>query len=586
MRTTLVDLVNETFSEDTPSPEVVRRFLGGRGLNMYFLDKYLDTDVDPLSPENPLIFGTGLLTGTRAPNSSRMNITAKSPESYVLGDSNVGGQFPAWMRMAGFDRLILTGKAEKLSYIFLKDGKIEVRDATKYKGMNNNECRAAITEDLGKVEVACIGEAGENQVRFASIMTGVKNAAGRTGMGAVMGSKNIKAIVVAKSKRPKASQEFIDFAKGLYRRIADSGVARALSTIGTPFLYRLSNKLGAIRTRNSQETRFKHTLDGEHFLPYSDKSVGCYNCAVRCRHQNTLGGEGPEYSTVGLLGANLGIGDPEDVIRLNNVANDLGLDTSSAGSIMGWAMELYEKGLIASDTELEFGNPKIAEELLYKISKREGVGDLLAESTRLIERLGDDAEEARKYLIEVNGLSQSCPHDSRVVKSFALGLVVSSRGADHLRNRPTLDLFPDGLKVKVYGEEHATDFRSYDSAAEKVVLHENIYAVVDSLGICKFVCKNFNSPSMVGYTEFSDMIRFSTGMEMTEEELVQVGERVVDLERRINMKMGIEDKLPWRYMQPNSDGESICPDRFGAALQSYYQLRGWNTAGQPQGPLM
>ena len=590
-RTTLVDLTRGEFRDTPPPQKVVEEYLGGRGVNMWFLNELLEPGIDPLGPENPLIVGPGLLTGTATPSASRMNFTALSPESRILGDSNAGGYIGARMKSAGFDRVILTGKAPELSYVFLNRGKVEIRDARDYKGMNNTEFRAAMKRDLGRgVEVACIGEAGERLVRFASIMTGIKNTAGRTGMGAVMGSKNLKAIVVGRGGfGDKPSDEFRAYAGEQRDLILGSGVAKRLGIFGTPFLYDRASREGRVRTFNSIVSRFLPTLDGEHFAAHYEKDgkgeskrAGCSGCVVKCRHKNDQGGEGPEYSSLGLLGANLGIWDPKDVIRLNNVANDLGLDTSSAGSILGWAMQLYNEGLIVSDRVLRFADAELAEALLNDISKRKGIGDVLAESTRAVDIFDTHfGEDALKYLIEINGLPQSDPHDCREIKSFLLSLVVSSRGADHLRGRPTIDMFPQGAKVATYGAEHATDAMSYDSAAYKVVRHEDIYAVGDSLGVCRFVTRFFNGMRVPGYEEFSKMLHHATGMEVSAEELVQVGKRIVGLERRINTKLGVQDTLPWRYMQPNSNGNKIDPGEFEGMLQDYYGLRGWDIKGRP-----
>lgn len=291
-----VDLSNgESWKVDTP-PEVVRAFLGGRGLNMAYLHLLRNPELDPLHPQNPLIFGTGLLTGTGVPNSSRWNVSARSPESQALGDANCGGFFGSALRSAGVDRVILTGRAPQLSYLYIENGNIEIRDATAYRGMNTRELQLALERDLGHgIQVACIGKAGEKLVRFASIMNGIKNSASRGGMGCMMGSKNLKAIVA----RPGGGlpiahpEEFPETVAAIRKYLQASKVVKVLGRVGTPLLYKVSNLLGAIRTNNSKLNAFEDTLDAEMIHRYVNKMVSCQNCVVHCRHRNTEDGEVP-----------------------------------------------------------------------------------------------------------------------------------------------------------------------------------------------------------------------------------------------------------------------------------------------------
>ncbi|MFX0200305.1 MAG: aldehyde ferredoxin oxidoreductase N-terminal domain-containing protein, partial [Candidatus Hodarchaeota archaeon] len=298
----IVNLSDKTSKITLTPKNIVRALLGGRGVNMYYLHEYLKPEVDPLSPANPLIFGTGLLTGTGAPNCSRINITTKSPESRILGDTNMGGFFPAEMRYAGIDRLVILGKAENPSYLLLKDGTVEIRDARDYWGLNTNKTQLALRKELGHhIEVACIGPAGENLVRFATVINGIKNAAGRCGIGTVMGSKNLKAIVASGTlgipiKFPK---EFLTRLTKINEYLAQSKIVQVLGRVGTPLLYEVSNYLGAIRTKNSQLNAFEDTLDAEVIHEYVEKMLSCHGCLVHCRHRNVLGGEGPEYTTIG-----------------------------------------------------------------------------------------------------------------------------------------------------------------------------------------------------------------------------------------------------------------------------------------------
>jgi aldehyde:ferredoxin oxidoreductase len=588
--------------EIAPTPEgLTRALLGGRGMNMHYLRRHLRAagdprSVDPLGPDNPLIFGAGLLTGTIAPNAARFNVSAKSPETLGLGDANCGGFFAAAMRKAGFDRLVIVGRAERPSYLLLRDGDISIHAAEGLWGTTSPQAQEMLKAAHGPGTVsAVIGMAGENQVRMAAVMTGLKNTAGRCGMGAVMGSKNLKAIAACGGDAiPVADKAALRAARiEQTKYLQGSRVIQVLGTSGTPFLYDVSNRLGAIRTRNSQDNYFEDTLAATEIEKYSDKMLACTSCVVHCRHRNTLGGEGPEYSTVGLLGANIGIAPTDQMIALNNLVNELGLDASSTGTILAWAMELYQHGLITDEMTggpLEFGDYERVVDLINDIAYRRGFGAILAESTQAKHFF---PPEAADYVIAVKDLPQSDPHDVRYIKSFALGIAVASRGADHLRNRPTLDILrlPDDVRRSIFGVETSADPTSYEGKAGMVAWHDDIYAVTDCLGVCKFVTHGFNSPHLLGYTHFAALIQAATGMAFSEAELRDVGRRVIDLERLINLGFGrtrADDTLPKRYFDDPmparvTKGHRIERDKFAQMLDEYYAARGWDQAGQLPG---
>jgi aldehyde:ferredoxin oxidoreductase len=581
------------------TPEVLlRAYLGGRGLNMHYLASYLRRAggakaIDPLGPENPLIVGAGLLSGSIAPNAARFNVTAVSPETLGLGDANCGGFFAAAMRRAGFDRLIITGRAPRPSYLLLEEGQVHILPADELWGTGSFEAQQALKARHGGGTVsAVIGPAGEHQVRMAAVMTGKKNAAGRCGMGAVMGSKNLKAITARPhGKLPVAHPQELRQARiEQTAHLKSSKVIQVLGRFGTPFLYAVSNKLGAIRTRNSQDNFFADTLDAEVIEGYVDKMLACTSCVVHCRHRNTMGGEGPEYSTIGLLGANLGIAPTDQVISLNNLVNELGLDASSTGTIIGWAMELYQRGLIDDELSggpLAWGDYERVHDLIIDIAHRRGFGAILAESTQAKHHFPPQAQD---YLIAVKDLPQSDPHDVRYIKSFALGIAVASRGADHLRNRPTLDILrlPDPVRRRIFGFETSRDPTAYEGKARMVAWHDDIYAVADCLGICRFVTRGFNSPHLLGYEHFAQLIRAAVGLAFTPAELRQVGGRVIDLERYLNLAFGrtrADDTLPKRYFDEPlparaTKGHRIERAQFEKMLDEYYQARGWDEAGR------
>ncbi len=594
-----VNLSDETITYERIPESLRKQFLGGRGLNMVLLYQALSKHMpsDAFDPATPLIFGTGLLTGTGAPSSSRMNITTISPESKVFCDTNMGGFFPAHLRLAGIDTIVIVGKSSEPCYLYVENGKIEIFPADFLWGKGTTETQQLLKEKHGDhVEVACIGPAGENKVRFACIINNRKNAAGRGGAGAVMGSKNVKAIVAGEGKGiPLAKPlEFLEYVKKLNEYLSSSKIIKALGTYGTPLLYDVSNILGAIRTKNSQLNAFSDNLRAEKFHEFVEKMISCYACVVHCRHRNKISegnlkyGEGPEYSTLGLLGANLGISDAREVIVLNNLVNDLGLDSSSTGSILAWMFELYEKELITEEhtgLKLEFGNFELTKELLHKISHREGFGDVIAEGRHAAKILGVSED----LIIAVKGLPQSDPHDVRYIKSFALGIATATRGADHLRSRPTLDILmsiPSEVINDIYRAKIDRNPTSYDTKEYMVYFSENIYAVEDCLGLCRFICHGFNSPRLLKYTHFAQLIKLATGLEYSESELESIGCNVIDLERWINYQffnVGFEsDTLPKRYFEDPmpipgkpTTGHRIEKEKFTNLLRNYYKLRGW-----------
>ncbi|UCF07348.1 MAG: aldehyde ferredoxin oxidoreductase family protein [Thermoplasmata archaeon] len=575
-------------------PESLRRgLLGGRGLNSYYLWKMIEKGTDPLSPDNVLIFGAGFLTGTLAPSSGRFNVSALAPETGFLGDTNCGGFFAPELRYAGFDRLIIKGKAERPSYVYVEDGTIEIRDAKDYWGLDTLDVQQAFRRDLGSVEMAVCGVAGENLVRYACVRTGIKNAGGRTGMGCVMGSKNIKAVVAHGTGGIEIAhpREMLRTVEELKEYIMKSKITPILGSVGTPLLYEVSNAFGGIRTRNSQLNAWSDDFNASEVEKFVEKMISCSSCFVHCRHRNTLGGEGPEYTALGLLGSNIAMEKLEDCIKLQNQVNDLGLDVSSTGTYLAWAYELYERGIIdaklTGGLELKFGDYELSKKLIDMISRREGFGDILADGQWSAEKLNDPN---RDYLIAVKGLPQSDPHDVRYMKAFALGIATSSRGADHLRSRPTLEIFfklPPDVRNRIYGAEIANNPTTLDTKEHVVSWSENIFATIDCLGMCKFICHGFNSPHFVDYDWMRKLIYAASGWEFSEEEIRKIGPRVIDIERLFNIKHGLtkaHDTLPRRYFDDPSPLKAakdhhIDRKEFARALDRYYEVRGWSKEG-------
>jgi aldehyde:ferredoxin oxidoreductase len=489
----------------------------------------------------------------------------------------------------------------------------EFIDAAPWVGLDNIDLREKIAHHFNGVEgkdygLAAITTAGENLVLCSGIMAGPKAIYARGGPGAKMGSLNLKAVLIQgrTADLTTAHPHKVRNREVAQKLLNTSVVKNALKKRGTPFLYKPSRMLGAMGTRNNQETTWTDKLDAENIDPYRPGMEGCFACPVNCRPLNDMTGcehvpqdryvkgDGPEYVTVGKFGPNVGIKEVEQVLRLNNICNDLGLDTASTGSAIAWAMELYQRGLIKPDIDLTWGNYEAIERLLFMIAKREGFGNVVADSSRAVET-GHYPPEALDYLMAVKGLTQSDPHDARILKAFALGLAVATRGMDHLRNRVTLEINakinddPD-FKRELYGGEVAAEPNSYVGKETAVRRCENIYAVGDAVGMCRFTTKLFNSPSLPGYEEFLDQVTNVTGIELSVAELDRVGLNIMGVERMINGKLGVtrkDDTLPKRWFEESIGvgpfkGEKIDRDEFDAMLSRFYSISNLTEEGLPR----
>jgi aldehyde:ferredoxin oxidoreductase len=611
--TVFVDLERRELARAYTPRRIVQRFLAGRGANMFYLYRLLDERLHPLHPEIPLIFGAGVLTGI-VPSAARGNATSWSPESGVLMDGNAGDYFPSFLKMNGIDHLIFYGAAPAWTVVVIRDEGIEFLDAAPYLGLDNIDLRERVANDLGGVwtrdlAMASITRAGENLVLTSAIMTGPKACFARGGPGAKMGSLKLKAIVTQGQTHDfETAQPYKGYNRHIAQKLLDTSVVKhALRTMGTPFLYKPSRLLGAMGTKNNQETTWTDRLDADHITPYRSGMAGCFRCPVNCRPLNDLGGDaadryargdGPEYVTLGKFGPNLGIDRVETVIRLNNVCNDLGLDTASTGSAFAWAMELYQRGLIAAKhtggIDLSWGRGDEVERLLSMISRREGFGTVLADSTRAVER-GHYPAEALRYRMAVKGLMQSDPHDARILKAFALGLAVATRGMDHLRNRVTLEINArinddPAFKERLYGAPITAQPTAYDTKEVAVRVCENTYAVGDAVGMCRFTTKLFNSPSLPGLDEFANQIANVTSLEFTPADLDRVGLNIMGVERLINQRLGVtrkDDTLPERWFEEPVKvgpyaGEKIDRQEFDAMLTRFYEVSNLDDEGVPK----
>jgi aldehyde:ferredoxin oxidoreductase len=610
--TLFVDLERREVQRAYTPLKVIQALLAGRGANMFYLHRLLDESLEPLHPDVPLIFGSGVLTGI-VPSAARGNATSWSPESGVIMDSNAGDYFPSFIRMNGIDHLILYGRTPQWLLIRVRAGQLAFLDATPYVGLDNLDLRERIPQDFGgtwtrDMAMVNVTRAGENLVLTSAIMAGPKACYARGGPGAKMGSLKVKAILVQGQTRDfETAQPYKGYNRTIAQKLLDTSVVKhALKTTGTPFLYKPSRILGAMGTKNNQETTWTDKLDSDHITPYRPGMAGCFRCPVNCRPLNQLNadqadrygrGDGPEYVTLGKFGPNVGIDRIESVIRLNNVCNDLGLDTASTGSAIAWAMELFQRGLVTTaDTgglALEWGNAEVVERLLFMVSRREGFGNVLADSTRAVER-GHYPPEALKYRMAVKGLMQSDPHDARILKAFALGLAVATRGMDHLRNRVTLEINarinddPD-FKARLYGGPVSAAPNSYENKELAVRVCENVYGVGDAVGMCRFTTKLFNSPSLPGLDEFAAQIANVTGLHLSPDALDRIGLNITGVERLINRRLGVtraDDTLPDRWFDEpiqvgGYKGERIDRAEFDAMLSRFYAISNLDESGVP-----
>lgn len=594
-----IDLKARTVSQELISQELRNTFLGGRGLNIYLLTKLCPPGVDPLDPSNPLIIGAGLLTGLNCPSPSRTSVTAKSPETGLLADSNFGGHFGPGLRKTGIDHLVFQSQAESAVYVLVNPDGVQILDAANLWGLDTYQTQVVLKKRHGpKAHVMCIGPAGENLVRFACIRHDLKSAAGRGGLGCVMGNKKLKAVVVMGGTRPTEAfpNELKEYTQTLNQRLYTSRTREVLHDRGTAFLFDLHNFQGILRVRNAQGSRFQggKKISSKAFKKFYTRKLACHRCMIACRHGYTIdeGGQevqavGPEYGTIGAFGPICGINSPEAILKLNDLVNRLGLDSSSTGNIIAWAMHLFEQGVLdqtmTDGLELTWGNPDIVSEVVSRIAyAKPGFGTLMGkgalEASRII------GQVSSKSLIWSKNLLQSDSVDVRAHKGFALGVATSTRGADHLRSRPTMEAL--SLSKKELKDIYQVDIEpvptSYQGKARMVWQSELEYALGDAVGICRFA-QRFNSLEHLGIHELQQLVQLGSGLRFAKLEFWQIGERILTLERDFLRRERMDkkaDSLPEIYYQPLQEGsfkgEKIDPEQFKHMLQEYYELHGWD----------
>ncbi|MBC7082703.1 MAG: aldehyde ferredoxin oxidoreductase family protein [Firmicutes bacterium] len=579
-----VNLSARSVSVEGLCPEIAENYLGARGLGTKILYDELKPGVDPLGPDNKIIFATGPLTGTAATSAGRYNVVTKSPLTGFIAASNSGGYFPAELKYAGFDAIIVEGAADEPVYIWVHNGKAEIRPAKHVWGKNTAETTdILVAETDPDAKVACIGPAGEKLVLFACVVNDKGRAAGRSGVGAVMGSKNLKAIVVRGTGDVKVADpaKFREAVLAAFKKIKESPVtSQGLPTYGTAVLVNVINQHGAFPTRNFQTGVFEgaEKISGETLAAtLLVRKRACFGCPIACGRPSAVRsgkykgeGEGPEYETIWALGAACGVDNLEAVTKANYLCNELGLDPISMGSTIACAMELYEKGYLpksATDIPLRFGDADAVVEATRKTGYREGVGDLLAKgSYRLAAEFGHPE-------LSMSAKKQEYPaYDPRGVKGIGLNYATSNRGGCHVRGYT--------ISPEILGVPEKIDPLSKDGKAAWVKAFQDVTALVDSVGMCLFTTFALGAPDV------ASLLEPATGIPFPTEKAVLAGERIWNLERLFNLREGLtkaDDALAPRLLtEPMPEGPAAGQVvELAEMLADYYAARGWSEDGKP-----
>jgi len=595
-----VNLTEDKIGLSDLPEELVRRFLGGRGLTAWLLYENVAQGVNPLGPENVLILSCGFLTGTAAPSSSRLHVGSKSPLTGLLGSSNVGGGFGAKLRSCGFQSILIRGRARRPVYLWIHDERAEIVEANLLWGLDTSETDSRLKRDLGddKVEIMTIGPGGENLVLFASIIGDREHAAGRTGMGAVMGSKQLKAIVVRGGKGKATSDpSALSSVQDYIQRIRNSPLFQRYSTYGIAGSVKPADKMGVLGTRNYRNVRFEGTdrISGEKLYEYVTRPKSCHRCSIHCKaeikipHGKFSGTEGvrPEFETIMALGSKCGLNDTEALIYLSNLCNHLGIDTNSTGSVIAFAMDLYDRGILTlADTggiDLTWGNSEAMERLIRQIACREGLGAILSWGVREAARMIGRGSERFAYHVKGLELPGS---DPRGLMGTALGYAVSTRGADfsNVYALPEYRWSPEKAEAE-FGARQVADRFSTEGKGALVRRSMTVCAAIDCLGICKVPAL-----SIIGDFDLQNeslLTEAMTGEKLTSEDLLRIGDRVINIERLFNLRHGAtsdDDTIPDKFLTDSVEegpGEGKKVEGLEGMVKEFYSAMGWDPEGVP-----
>ena len=586
-----VDLSTGKTHVEPLNEDYAKKYIGGIGLGIRMWLDYSKPGVDPLSPENPLLLIIGPISGTMWPTGGNGHaFVSKSPQSFGVGEAKAHGTFGTELKRAGYDVVILKGKAERPVYVWIDDDSVQLLDASQLWGKSPADTEDAIREELGDyyIRVAAIGVAGERLARMACIINDKTRAAGRTGLGAVMGSKNVKAIAVRGTRDIVVAKpdEFMEYVKEFHERMKGPATQK-YRTLGTPENVLVHNSLACMPTRNYNNASFEGAakVSGEVLNEkFVAKIIGCSSCAMRCEHVCVVG-EGPykntmtrmEYETLWALGPYCGVDRLDAIIKGMELSNYYGIDAISAGVTVGFAMDCYQRGILTQKEldgiDAKFGNADAMVQLVEKIGKREGIGDILADGAMFAARkIGKDSE---KLAATIKGV-ESTGYDLRCLKTAALGFAVSFRGADHNRH----GAYAFDVKGKV------NRLVAEKGRGKMVKDMEDIYNLIDSFIVCKFSRGTY-------YKELPDMAKLYTlvtGFDITTEDLKRAGERIQNVAKLFNIREGLgrkDDTLPWKVMhepvpdEGPSKGAMVTQAELDLLLDDYYEARGWSKEGVP-----
>ncbi|MBK5191011.1 MAG: aldehyde ferredoxin oxidoreductase family protein [Methanosarcinales archaeon] len=552
-----IDLSKGEVDRFAPDASLLRGYIGGRGLGAKIV--YDTGRVDALSPANLLVFAAGPLTGTTTPASGRVSLSTKSPLTGTIFDSNCGGSFGPELKKAGYDALIIAGKSQDPVFIEIEDDRVYVKPAEKLWGKNVKETTSLLKD---KGSVACIGRAGEKQVLLAAIMSDAVHAFGRGGVGAVMGSKNLKAVVVKGTGHVDISDraEFLKHKKSIDRLlIASPTISKGLSVFGTPFLMKITSGMKILPVANFQKAEpdiYLNPFFGKNIMEErSPKRRACYSCPIACKREDKEGNELPEYETIGLMSANIQNPDYSAVVEANRLCNDYGLDTISVAGVLGCYAEIRNKGISPAEL-LRFTR---------MIGEQEGIGEQLGWGAKLFSA----SEGCPEKSIQVKGLELPA-YDPRGVKGLGFSYATSNRGGCHTR---AYLVAPEILR-----KPKAIDPYTLAGKAGHTKIFQDRFAAVDSLVVCKFVFFG------VGEEEYANILSAVTGVDYTSEDLMLVGERIWNVERVYNLREGFskdDDTLPERFFEKKVNGRVIDREEFLKTRDEYYRMRGWAENGVP-----
>jgi len=589
-----IDLSDRTYRVTPIDENIARKYLGGKGYALWILYQDLKKlerkgiaprDIDPFGPENTLIFATGPATGTSFPNGGRYHVMAlKSPLTGGIASANSGGEFGPYLKFAGYDMIVIRGKSDTPVYITIIDGEVAIHDATDLWGKNVFDTIRILKDKHGNhdASVACIGPAGENLVHIACIMNDEHRAAGRTGVGAIMGSKKLKAIYVRGTQKPPIAklEEFKEKVSKYLKVMKENSVTgEGLPKYGTAILVNIINGIGSLPYKNWQGAYSPEAdkISGETLeQKYLIKRRPCWGCPIACGRvtkvesgpYQILYSEGPEYESIWALGQDTGVMNLEAIIKANHYCDEFGIDTISMGSTIAAAMELVEKGLIPEEDlqglDLRFGNAAALVEAVWRTAYKSGFGKYLAlGSKRLTEIYG-----APELSMSVKGLEMPA-YDPRGVKGIGLNYATANRGGCHVTGYT--------ISPEVLGIPEQLDRLSYEGKAKWVKIFQDFTCAVNSAVVCLF------NTFALGADAYADMLSSITGWNLTADDILKIGERIYNLERYIMSKYGFsskDDVLPKRLLhEPLPDGPSkgqvVDPEQFKKMLEEYYKLRGW-----------